>query len=62
VGLAIHVPGQAPDRTRSSKRLFDDWADRLPMRLVESRTLGNGVLSLTYEPADDPDREGGAAQ
>jgi dihydrofolate reductase len=38
----------------TGKRLFDDWADQLPMTLVESRTLSNGVLALTYEPAKHP--------
>jgi dihydrofolate reductase len=32
-------------------RLFDDWTDRLPLRLTESRTLEGGTLSLVYEPA-----------
>jgi dihydrofolate reductase len=34
----------------NGRHLFDDWARRMPMRLAESRALGNGVLSLVYEP------------
>jgi dihydrofolate reductase len=33
------------------ERLFDSWTARLPLRLVASRTLDSGVLSLTYQPA-----------
>jgi dihydrofolate reductase len=32
-------------------RLFDDEKDQRKLRLVESRTLGTGVVSVTYEPA-----------
>jgi dihydrofolate reductase len=35
----------------SGKRLFDDGGDRLPLKLVDARTLTTGVLYLTYEPA-----------
>jgi dihydrofolate reductase len=35
------------------QRLFDGWTTRLPLRLVESRTLDSGVLSLTYQPASE---------
>lgn len=34
------------------KRLFDGGAEAVGLRLVESRALGNGVLSLRYELAD----------
>lgn len=27
----------------TGKRLFEDWADRLPLRLVDSKAFGNGV-------------------
>src|ERR671919_2316458 len=39
------------------RHLFDGWTRQLPLRLVESRALSNGVLALTYEPADDAARE-----
>jgi dihydrofolate reductase len=35
----------------SGRHLFDDWADQMPLRLVQSQVLGNGVVSLVYEPA-----------
>ncbi len=36
----------------SGKRLFEDGGDRVPLKLVESRTFTTGVLYLTYVPAD----------
>jgi riboflavin biosynthesis pyrimidine reductase len=33
------------------KRLFQDWGDELPLRLVAANTFSTGVLSLTYAPA-----------
>ncbi|MCW2860850.1 MAG: deaminase-reductase protein [Actinoallomurus sp.] len=32
-------------------RLFEDEKDRRKLRLVDSRTLSTGVVSVTYEPA-----------
>jgi dihydrofolate reductase len=32
-------------------RLFGETADKIPMRLVESRPLGGGVVSMIYAPA-----------
>ena len=32
-------------------RLFDETEDKIPLRLVESRPLGAGVVSVTYAPA-----------
>jgi hypothetical protein len=43
------------------KHLFDDWSDEMPMRLAESSTLGNGVLSLIYEPARIEEQRGAVA-
>lgn len=40
----------------SGKRLFEDAAGRVPLKLVESRTFDNGVLALRYEP-DNARRE-----
>jgi dihydrofolate reductase len=36
----------------SGKRLFDEMGSQVPLKLVESKTFGSGVLSLTYVPAD----------
>jgi dihydrofolate reductase len=36
----------------SGRRLFEEIGDRVPLKLVASRTLGTGVLHLTYAPAD----------
>jgi dihydrofolate reductase len=33
------------------ERLFDETADQKPMRLIDSRTIGDGLGFLTYEPA-----------
>jgi dihydrofolate reductase len=38
----------------SGKRLFGDNADLKSLRLKDSRTVGDGVLILTYERADEP--------
>jgi dihydrofolate reductase len=35
----------------SGKRLFDETSDKKPLRLVDSRTVGDGVAILIYEPA-----------
>jgi dihydrofolate reductase len=32
-------------------RLFGETQDKIPLRLVESRPFGGGVLSMTYAPA-----------
>jgi len=32
----------------AGKRLFGETSDKKPMRLVESRTLGDGIAFLTY--------------
>jgi dihydrofolate reductase len=34
----------------SGKRLFGDTADKKPLRFIDSRTVGDGVVILTYEP------------
>lgn len=36
----------------SGKRLFTDESDQKGLKLVESATFDNGVLYLTYQPAD----------
>ena len=35
------------------KRLFGDLGDKKPMRLVDSKMVGDGVAILTYSPARD---------
>jgi len=35
------------------KRLFEGFGDQIALKLVDSKTFGNGVLSLTYEPAGE---------
>jgi dihydrofolate reductase len=35
------------------KRLFEDGEDSKALELVDSRTFGTGVVSLTYRPADE---------
>lgn len=33
------------------KRLFEGASDQIAMKLVDSKTFGTGVISMTYEPA-----------
>jgi dihydrofolate reductase len=35
----------------AGKRLFGDTSDKKPFRLVDSKTVGDGVAILTYRPA-----------
>jgi dihydrofolate reductase len=35
----------------SGKRLFGDTSDKKPLRLADSKMVGDGVAILTYEPA-----------
>jgi dihydrofolate reductase len=37
----------------SGKRLFGDTSDKKPLRLANSKTVGDGVAILTYQPAGD---------
>jgi dihydrofolate reductase len=37
----------------SGKRLFGDTSDKKPLRLANSKTVGDGVAILTYQPASD---------
>ena len=36
----------------TGKRLFGETSDKKPMRLVDSKTVGDGVAILIYEPSD----------
>ena len=38
----------------AGRRLFGELSDKKPLRLVGTRTVGDGVLILTYEPIRDP--------
>jgi dihydrofolate reductase len=42
----------APVVLGSGARLFAETQDRIPLRLVESRPLGGGVVSMIYAPAE----------
>ncbi len=35
----------------SGMRLFDEMTDQVGLKLVDSRTFSNGVVSVTYQPA-----------
>ena len=39
----------------SGKRLFGDTSDKKPLRLVDSKVVGDGVSILTYAPAGASD-------
>ena len=36
----------------SGKRLFGDTSDKKPLRLADSKMVGDGIAILVYEPAD----------
>jgi dihydrofolate reductase len=38
----------------AGKRLFGETSDKMPLRLVDTRTVGGGVVVHTYQPARDP--------
>jgi dihydrofolate reductase len=37
----------------AGERLFGETGDKKPMRLVDTLTVGDGVVILTYEPVRD---------
>jgi dihydrofolate reductase len=37
----------------AGERLFGETIDQKPMRLVDTRTVGNGLVLLTYQPVRD---------
>jgi dihydrofolate reductase len=37
----------------SGKRLFGETPDKAPLKLIDSRTLGDGIALLTYEPTSE---------
>jgi dihydrofolate reductase len=38
----------------SGERLFGELSDKEPLRLVDTRTVGDGVVIHAYEPVRDP--------
>jgi dihydrofolate reductase len=38
----------------AGERLFDETSDKKPLRLVDTRTIGDGVIIHTYEPVRAP--------
>jgi dihydrofolate reductase len=42
------------------KRLFGQTSDKKPLRLVESKTVGDGVTILIHKPAADGEHESGS--
>jgi dihydrofolate reductase len=40
----------------AGERLFGETSDKKPMRLVDTRTVGDGIAILTYEPVRDAER------
>jgi dihydrofolate reductase len=41
----------------AGRRLFDGWRRPLPLQLVKSQTLANGVLALVYQTTPDQPTE-----
>jgi dihydrofolate reductase len=41
----------------SGKRLFRDASDTIPLRLVDTKTVGSGIIILTYQPAGEEAEE-----
>ncbi len=37
----------------AGERLFGETSDKKPLRLVDTRTIGDGLAFLTYEPVRD---------
>jgi dihydrofolate reductase len=38
----------------TGKRLFEDYNDKLPLNLIQSRTFDSGVVKLVYAPTAQP--------
>jgi dihydrofolate reductase len=41
----------------AGERLFGEMSDKKPVRLVDTRTVGDGVAILIYEPVPDPGQD-----
>jgi hypothetical protein len=37
----------------AGERLFGETSDKKPMRLINTRTIGDGLAFLTYQPVRD---------
>ena len=37
----------------AGERLFGETSDKKPMRLVDTKTIGDGLAFLTYQPVRD---------
>ena len=37
----------------AGERLFGETSDKKPMRLVDTKTIGDGLVFLTYQPVRD---------
>jgi dihydrofolate reductase len=37
----------------AGERLFGETSDKKPMRLIDTRTVGDGLAFLTYQPVRD---------
>ncbi len=44
----------------SGKRLFGETSDKKPLRLVDSKVVGDGVAIFIYEPAGEEAKESGS--
>jgi dihydrofolate reductase len=42
----------------AGERLFGELSDKKPLRLVDTRTVGDGIVIHTYEPVRDPGQGG----
>jgi dihydrofolate reductase len=40
----------------TGKRLFGETSDKTPLRLVDTKPVGDGVAILTYEPVRDGEK------
>jgi dihydrofolate reductase len=45
----------------SGERLFGELSDKKPLQLMDTRTLGDGIILHTYEPVRDPVGRAGTA-
>ena len=54
LGVMVH-----PVVMGCGKRLFEDGGNRKGLELIESKTFGTGVVSLTYRPTVGQDAKRG---
>jgi dihydrofolate reductase len=46
----------------AGERLFGELSDKKPLRLVDTKTIGDGVVIHTYQPVRDPVRPSGISR